>query len=153
MSRLGNRRAAVAAPVVAVLRVAGSALLAAMAAIHLYLWSTGYDGLPWIGPLFLGNAVSGFVVGAAVLAVPRRLLGWVAAAGALLEAGTLAALGLTVWVGLFGFVESTDATLFWPSVVVETAGAVVLGCLVVVRPRILTGAHRAPHDDSVRADG
>jgi hypothetical protein len=42
---------------------------------------------------------------------------------------------LSVWVGLFGFSESTEASLFWQSVWVEAVGAAVLVCVAVVRPR------------------
>jgi hypothetical protein len=135
MSRLADRRPAVAPPVVLVLRVLGAGLLVAMAWIHLYLWGQGYSGIDVIGPAFLLNAVLGFVLAAAVLGTPRRLLGWVAAAGALLQAGTLGALFLSVTVGLFGFVETTAASLFWETVAVEAAGAFVLAVLALVRVR------------------
>ncbi|MGZ4507575.1 MAG: hypothetical protein ACXVX8_17260 [Blastococcus sp.] len=142
MSRPVNDRPSTVA-LVLVLRVAGAALLAGTAWIHLHLWSIGYDGIAWIGPLFLVNAVSGFLLAAAVLAAPRRLLFWPAAAGGLLEAGTLGALALSSTVGLFGFVESTAASLFWPSVVVEAAGTVLLATLAVVcRPMRRAAAQR-----------
>src|SRR4051794_15841248 len=67
MSRLVDRRPAVAPPVVLVLRVLGAALLAAMAWIHLYLWGQGYSDIHLIGPAFMLNAVAGFVLAAAVL--------------------------------------------------------------------------------------
>jgi hypothetical protein len=111
------------------LRVVGAGLLAAMAGIHLYLWNSGYSDLDWIGPLFLVNVVAGLLLAVAVLAAPLRRLAGVAALGAMLLAGTLGALILSVWVGLFGFTESTSATLFWPSVYVEAVGAVVLAVL------------------------
>jgi hypothetical protein len=123
------------APLVVALRVVGAVLLAGTAAIHLRLWAQGYDSIAWIGPLFLLNAVSGFALCAAVLGTPRRLLVWPAAAGALLELGTLGALVLSSTIGLFGFVESSAASLFWPSVAVEAVGTVVLSYLaVLVRP-------------------
>ena len=122
------------------LRVLGAALLAAMAGIHRYLWSVGYRDIDWIGPLFLVNVLAGVVLALAVLAPPRRWPGVAAAVGAMLQAGTLGGLVLSVWVGLFGFVESTRATLFWPSVVVEAAGAVVLAVLAALE---YTGARRA----------
>jgi hypothetical protein len=122
------------------LRALGAVLLAAMAGIHLYLWSVGYRDIDWIGPLFLVNVLAGVVLALAVLAPPRRWPGVAAALGAMLQAGTLGGLVLSVWVGLFGFVETTRATLFWPSVVVEAAGAVVLAVLAVLE---YTGA-RAP---------
>ena len=123
------------APLVLALRVLGAVLLAGTATIHLRLWAQGYDSIAWIGPLFLVNAFSGFVLCVAVLGTPRRLLVWPAAAGALLELGTLGALVLSSTVGMFGFVESTAASLYWPSVVVEVVGTVVLAALAaVVRP-------------------
>lgn len=114
------------------LRVLGAVLLGAMAGIHLYLWSVGYRDIDWIGPLFLVNVLAGVVLGLAVLAAPRRWPGVAAALGAMLQAGTLGGLVLSVWVGLFGFVETTRATLFWPSVLVEAAGAVVLATLAAL---------------------
>jgi hypothetical protein len=132
-------------PLLLVLRVVGGGLLAAMAGIHLYLWNSGYRAIEWIGPLFLVNVVAGFALAVAVLTAPRRRLPAVAALGALLQAGTLGALALSVWVGLFGFVESTRATLFWPSVLVEVAGAGVLAALAAltfVRTRGATSSAR-----------
>jgi hypothetical protein len=114
------------------LRIAGAGLLAAMAGIHLYLWDDGYRNIDWIGPLFLVNALAGAGLALAVLATPRRWLAVAAGLGALLQAGTLGGLALSVQVGLFGFVESTQATLFWPSVWVEAAGAVVLAVLALL---------------------
>jgi hypothetical protein len=135
MRHRADRRPAVPAPVVLVLRVLGAVLLAAMAWIHLYLWGQGYSGIAVIGPAFLVNAIAGFALAAGLLGTPRRLLGWVAAAGALLELGTLAALLLSVTVGLFGFVETTSAPLFWEMVVVALAGMAVLGVLAGVPVR------------------
>ena len=92
MARLVDRRPVVSPSVVLVLRVLGAALLVAMAWIHLYLWGQGYSNIDVIGPAFMLNAIAGFVLAVGVLVTPRRLLGWVAAAGALLEFGTFAAL-------------------------------------------------------------
>jgi hypothetical protein len=125
-----------------VLRVVGAGLLVAMAGIHLYLWNSGYSGIDWIGPLFLVNVVAGLLLGVAVLLAPRRWPAAVAALGAMLQAGTLGGLLLSVWVGLFGFHESTKASMFWPSVWVEAAGAVVLGALAVLT---FLGDRRATH--------
>lgn len=134
-----DRRPVVPRAVSVVLRLLGAALLVAMGWIHLDLWLDGYDGIDVIGPLFLLNAVLGFALAIGVLVAPARLLGWVAAAGALLQAGTLGALVLSTTVGLFGFQESTAAPLFWETVWVEAVGAVVLAVLAAVR----TGARDA----------
>jgi hypothetical protein len=148
MSRLVDRRPAVAPPVVLVLRILGAALLVAMAWIHLYLWNQGYSDIDLIGPAFLLNAIAGFVLAIGVLLAPRRLLGWVAAAGALLQIGTFGALMLSVTVGLFGFHETTSASLFWETVIVELAGTVVLAVLAGVRVR-----EPAPYREPVHPPG
>jgi hypothetical protein len=135
MSRLVDRRPYVAPSVVLVLRILGAALLAAMAGIHLYLWSIGFKNITGIGPAFLVNTVAGFGMAVAVLLAPRRLLGGVAAAGALLLFGTFAALMLAMTVGLFGYHEGSNATLFWPTVIVEVTGTAVLAVLAGVRAR------------------
>ena len=127
------------------LRVAGAGLLVAMGWIHLYLWNDGYRDISWIGPLFLGNVVGAFTLALAVLLTPTRWLAAASGLGALLQAGTLGALVLTVQVGLFGFVESTRAELFWQTVWVEAIGAVVLAVLALLtvpRSRRAPGAAR-----------
>lgn len=118
------------------LRLSGAALLVAMAVIHGYLWAQGYDGIPLIGPAFLANAVLGGLGAVLLCVVTRRWLPWVAAAGAALAAGSLGALILSTTVGLFGFIETTAALLWWESFWVEAGAVVVLGALTVVsRPR------------------
>jgi hypothetical protein len=140
-------------PVIVGLRAVGALLLVAAGAIHLYLWSTGYDSIAWIGPLFLVNAIAAGVLALAVLAAPRRLLFWPAGAGALLQIGTLGGLFLSSTVGLFGFVESSAASYYWESVIVESVGFVVLAALAVLcRP---VRRSPAPEDwtEPVRAGG
>jgi hypothetical protein len=115
--------------------VLGAALLAAMAWIHLDLWLEGYRTIDVIGPAFLLNTIAGFGLAVALLVTPRALLPWVAALGALTALGTLAGLLLATTVGLFGFVESTAADLWWESFWVELAAAVVLGALAALAAR------------------
>jgi hypothetical protein len=117
------------------LRALGAALLAAMAWIHLDLWLDGYRTIDVIGPAFLLNALAGFGLAVLLLVIPRLLVGWVAALGALTAAGTLAGLLLATTVGLFGFVESTQASLWWESFWVEIAAVVVLGVLAALTLR------------------
>jgi hypothetical protein len=69
MSRLVDRRPVVAPPAVRVLRILGAALLVAMGAIHLYLWSTGFKNIPVIGPSFMLNAIAGVVLALGVIVV------------------------------------------------------------------------------------
>src|SRR6476661_6185775 len=57
-----------------ILRVAGSGLLIATAAIHLDLYLTGYRTIPTIGWLFLLQIIAAFGLGLAVLAIPSRFV-------------------------------------------------------------------------------
>ena len=120
---------------VLVLRIVGAALLLALAGIHLYLWKQGYRTLHVIGPAFLLDTVCGVGGALLVLFTPLRWLPVAAILGALLCAGTLAALVVTTTVGMFGFVESTAAPLWWESLWVEVAGTVVLVALAVTARR------------------
>ena len=118
------------------LRILGAALLAVMGWIHLDLWLEGYRSIDVIGPAFLLNVIAGFGLTLLLLVVPRALLPWVAALGALTALGTLAGLLIATTVGLFGFVETTAASLWWESFWVEVAAVVVLTALALVtRPR------------------
>ena len=117
------------------LRILGAALLAAMAWIHLDLWLDGYRNIDVIGPAFLLNTIAGFGLAALTLVTPRPLLKWVAALGALTALGTLGGLLLSTTVGLFGFVETTAAELWWESFWVEVAAVVVLAALAVLAAR------------------
>ncbi|MCU1591496.1 MAG: conserved rane protein of unknown function [Frankiales bacterium] len=148
MSSTANRTLAVF-----VLRVVGALLLVAAGAIHLYLWSTGYDSIDWIGPLFLLNAVGAFLLAVAVLGAPRRLLFWPAGAGALLQIGTLGGLILASTVGLLGFVESTAASYYWESVIVESVGFVVLVALAALCRPVRRSPLREDWTEPVRAGG
>jgi hypothetical protein len=118
-----------------VLRVVGAALLAAMGWIHLDLWLDGYKNIDVIGPAFLLNTVGGFGLAALLLVTPRRFLPWVAALGALFCVGTLGALIISTTIGLFGFKETTAASLWWESFWVELVGFVVLTALAALAAR------------------
>jgi len=85
-----------------ILRVVGSGLLIATAAIHLDLYLTGYRTIPTIGWLFLAQVIVAFLLAAAVLASGSRI---VAAAGAGFAVAILGGYLLSLWVGLFGFTE------------------------------------------------
>ena len=69
----GGRRAAAL-----LLRLGCAALLAGIGYIHLHLWQEGYRHIPTNGPLFLLDAVAGFVLAAVLLAWPRPLAGLLA---------------------------------------------------------------------------
>jgi len=119
-----------------ILRVVGSGLLIATAAIHLDLYLTGYRTIPTIGWLFLLQVIAAFGLGLAVLAIPRRLAAGVvasrlaAAAGAGFALATLGGYLLSVWTGLFGFKEvRTGAGI--AAGLVEVAAFVTLAALAL----------------------
>ena len=96
-----------------ILRVTGSGLLIATAAIHLDLYLTGYRTIPTIGWLFLLQVIAAFGLGLAVLAIPGRrvtLSRLAAAAGAGFALATLGGYLLSAWTGLFGFKEARTGT-------------------------------------------
>jgi predicted lipoprotein with Yx(FWY)xxD motif len=113
-----QRRALLAA------RLAGAGLLGATAAIHLDLYLTGYRSIPTIGWLFLLQVIAAFALAAAV-----ALSGWwlAAAAGAGFVLSTLAGYLLSIWVGLFGFLE------------VRTTAGIVAGLIEIAAFALLTG--------------
>lgn len=105
-------------PVVALLlRLSCVALLAWIGYIHLHLWQEGYRQIPTNGPLFLLDAVAGFILAAVLLAWPRPLAGLLAAS---YTASTLGALLISLTVGLFGFQESISASYVAQSLALET---------------------------------
>jgi predicted lipoprotein with Yx(FWY)xxD motif len=116
-----------------VVRVVGSGLLIATAAIHLDLYLTGYRTIPTIGWLFLLQVIAAFGLGLAVLAIPSRFAiasRLAAAAGAGFALATLGGYLLSVWTGLFGFKEvRTGAGI--AAGVVEVAAFVVLAALAL----------------------
>jgi hypothetical protein len=113
--------------------VLGAALVAGSGAIHLHLWLTGYRYIHIIGPLFLAQAISAFVIALAVV-MSRRTTA--ALAGIALLAGTTGGLLLSSWHGVFGFHESLSAPFAGLSLFVEGTGAAVLGAASVGRHQL-----------------
>lgn len=89
------------------LRAVTAAGLLLSADIHLVLYVEGYQVIDVVGPLFLLNAVAGFVLGVAVL-VWRHWLPLLAALG--FGVATLAAFYLSTTVGFFGVNETIGGT-------------------------------------------
>jgi predicted lipoprotein with Yx(FWY)xxD motif len=127
-----------------ILRVAGSGLLIATAAIHLDLYLTGYRTIPTIGWLFLLQVIAAFGLGLAVLAIPSRFAiasRLAAAAGAGFALATLGGYLLSVWTGLFGFKE------------VRTTAGIVAGVVEVVAFVVLAALALVPAAANAPADG
>ena len=84
------------------LRMIVAAAVLVSGAVHFKLWGDGFHDISVIGPLFLLNAVAGFVIAGAVL----RWRSWqplLVAVG--FGASTLGAFALSATVGLFGVHE------------------------------------------------
>ncbi|MGD0982471.1 MAG: hypothetical protein ABSA65_01480 [Acidimicrobiales bacterium] len=110
-------------PIASIVIIAGAALLLTSAAIHLNLWANGYRYKATIGPLFFAQGGVGILL-SVVIALVRRV--FVAVLGALFDAGTIAALLVSVHVGLFGYHTDLSAPWARTSIVIEAASAVVL---------------------------
>jgi hypothetical protein len=111
------------------LRLGCVALLAWIGYIHLHLWQEGYRQIPTNGPLFLLDAVAGFVLAALLLVWPRPLAGLVAAG---YTAATLGALLISLSAGLFGFRKSISASYVTQSLTIETITTLALISLTVL---------------------
>src|SRR5260370_36494501 len=96
----GRRRAATL-----LLRLSCAALLAWIGYIHLHLWLEGYRQIPTNGPLFLLDAVAGFLLAAVVLAWPPPLARLLAAGH---TPATPGAPILSPTLGPFRFLESVS---------------------------------------------
>jgi hypothetical protein len=72
----------------------------ASGAIHLYLWDIAYRHVATLGPLFLVQAFSAFVVALALIAIRKAV---VLALAFALMIGTLLGFVLVLTTGLFGF--------------------------------------------------
>ena len=121
------------------LRVAGAALLAATAGIHLDLYLTGYRSIPTIGWLFLLQVIAALVLALAVLVTGSRLA---AAAGAGFALSTLGGYLLTVWIGLFGFKE-VRTTAGIVAGIIEVAAFAALAVFAASPPASAAAGHRA----------
>jgi predicted lipoprotein with Yx(FWY)xxD motif len=127
-----------------ILRVVGSGLLIATAAIHLDLYLTGYRTIPTIGWLFLLQVIAAFGLGLAVLAIPGRFVipgRLAAAAGAGFALATLGGYLLSLWIGLLGFKE------------VRTTAGIAAGLVEVAAFVVLAALALAPAPAKAPADG
>jgi hypothetical protein len=110
-------------------RLAAVAILVT-GAVHLELWLWhGYRGVPTVGTLFLLNAISAAVI-AVGLIWPG---GWLfELAGLGYAATTLAAFFISVYHGLFGFVDTLHGTPQAVAGIAEVAAIVLLAAALVV---------------------
>ena len=99
----------------------GTGMIGASAAIHLHLWFAGYRHLPRIGPLFLAQAIAGFVLVPTIL-IFRRM--YAVLAGALFQAATAVGLTLSATVGFLGIHDGFTAPWAMASFILEIVGFV-----------------------------
>lgn len=117
----------------AVIRRAAALAIVIAGAVHLHLWlSAGYRSIHVIGPLFLVNAISAAAIVTLLLLRGGALLELVALGYAL---STLAAFFLSVYAGLFGFVEVLNGTPQIVAALAEVAAALLLA-LGLARARL-----------------
>jgi hypothetical protein len=132
---------AVRPPAALLLRLGCVALLVWIGYIHLHLWQAGYRRIPTNGPLFLLDAVAGFVLAAVLLTWPRPLAGLLAAGYA---ASTLGVLIISLSVGLFGFRESISASFVTESLTIESITVLALISWTALVAAILRPPTRGP---------
>jgi hypothetical protein len=125
--RLPRKRGLYLATVV--MRIVGAGLLALIGYIHWHLWQEGYEFIHVSGPLFLVDAVAGVVLAVAILAWARPLTGTLSTG---FNVVTIAALVISLAVGLFGFHESIHAAYVVESLIIESIAAIVLGTWTVI---------------------
>jgi len=114
---------------IASVRIVAALLLLAGGLVHLDLWRGGYEGIPYVGPLFLANVVLSVAI-AIVVAVRVNVV--TVAAGVTLALGSLTALVLSRTVGLLGFMESRWTPDALRTIAAELGVIVALALLVVV---------------------
>src|SRR4051794_30534017 len=121
--------------------VFGAAMVVVSAAIHLHLWRIGFRQIHPIGPSFLAQFISGFILAPVILILPRVVT---VISGALFLAGSVAALLTSATVGFLGQHESLSAPWAGWSLISEGAGAIVLAAcaLVMLRTGKVPATHR-----------
>jgi hypothetical protein len=108
----------------------GAGTIATSSAIHLHLWLTGYRHVPRIGPLFLAQSISGFVL-AIALVTYRRMVAVLA--GMVFQAASAVGLLLSATVGFLGIHDGLDVPWATTSIVVELMGfSILAGCAVAM---------------------
>jgi len=128
--RLAQRRGVYLATVA--MRIISAGLLAWIGYIHWHLWQEGYKFIHISGPLFLVDGIAGVVLAIAILAWATPLTGLL---GAGFNLVTLAALVISLAVGLFGFHESVHAAYVVESLILESLAAILLATWTLIAAR------------------
>src|SRR5690349_6931518 len=118
------------------IRILGGLALLGVGAVHLQQYYVAdYSGVPTIGPLFLLNGIGAGLLGVTLLFPIERLIkgrrgdaavGAVALGGVIFAVGSLAALFISEYVGLFGFMEPGYSLPVVLAIVTEVATLLLL---------------------------
>jgi hypothetical protein len=111
-------------------RLGGALLVLAAGAIHLWLYFDYFHSVHVIGVLFVVNSATAAVIGVTLLLSDNP---WVVASGIGFAAGTLAAFFVSVYHGLFGYVESLSGSWQLAAGGVEAAAIILLVPVFIVR--------------------
>jgi hypothetical protein len=124
MTATSTRRAAASGTAVLwTLLIVDAALLITSGAIHLDLWNIAYKHVHVLGPLFLLQVISAFVIAAGIL-VTRHILA--VAAGLGLAIGTIIGFILVLTTGLFGFKLPFISGEAWTTLAAEIVAIMTL---------------------------
>jgi hypothetical protein len=102
----------------------GAVALGVEAVVHIEQFISLFNGVPWIGPLFLADAAAVVVVLAGLAYARTRVLA--AAAGVAISAGALGGLVVSYGTGLFGWQEAGFRTPTAIATIAEVAAVVLL---------------------------
>ena len=114
--------------------VVDAGLLITSGAIHLDLWNIAYRHVNVLGPLFLLQVISAWVIAIGLLAT-RHILAVLAGLGLVL--GTILGFILVLTIGLFNFKLTFISGEAWATLIVEIVAVVMLtatGLLMRRRP-------------------
>jgi hypothetical protein len=103
--------------------VIDAGLLITSGAIHLDLWNIAYRHVNVLGPLFLLQVISAWVIAAGLL-VSRHILAVLAGLGLVL--GTILGFILVLTIGLFNFTLTFISAEAWATLIVEIVAVVML---------------------------
>jgi hypothetical protein len=117
--------------------VIDAGLLITSGAIHLDLWNIAYRHVNVLGPLFLLQVISAFVIAAGLL-VTRHILAVLAGLG--LALGTILGFILVITIGLFNFKLPFISGEAWTTLIVEIVAVLTLTAtgLLLLRRRAAT---------------
>jgi hypothetical protein len=118
----------------------GAIALAGEAAVHVQQYFELFHEVPWIGSLFLANAVACIVAMAGLAYVPtRQAAAW---AGIVISVLALGALVISYENGLFGWQEAGFRTPILLVLIAEVGAVTFLATALVARSMLMTAAGR-----------